>query len=159
MRVYIQGKVEPKVSKIMLYKPHGAISIWIIIPEAHAHRYKPYATSVTQRKPMNSDSDSDVVLSHCSVAVQTSTVDGKCWIFVCIIWEWLTGAKEIKQVLQLQATIDKLESELEISTWEISKYWILWKNECRAADADRYGRGVSQTSWSSTSPHHVYCES
>ena len=67
--------------------------------------------------------------------------------------------KEIKQVLQLQATIDKLESKLEISAWEISKYWILWKNECRAADADRSGRGVSQTSWSSLSPHCVYCES
>ena len=41
------------------------------------------------------------------------------------------GVKEIKQVLQLQATIDKLESELEISAQEISKYQILWKNECR----------------------------
>ena len=69
------------------------------------------------------------------------------------------GVKEIKQVLQLQATIDKLESELEISAQEISKYQILWKNECRAADADRYGGGVSQTSWSSPSPHRVYCES
>ena len=69
------------------------------------------------------------------------------------------GVKEIKQVLQLQATIDKLESELEISAQEISKYRILWKNECRAADADRYGEGVSQTSWSSLSPHRVYCES
>ena len=46
------------------------------------------------------------------------------------------GVKEIKQVLQLQATIDKLESKLEISAQEISKYWILWKNECRAADAE-----------------------
>ena len=69
------------------------------------------------------------------------------------------GVKEIKQVLQLQATIDKLESELEISAQEISKYWILWKNECRTADADRYGGGVSQTSWSSPSAHRVYCES
>ena len=34
---------------------------------------------------MNSDLDSDVVLSRCSVAVQTDTVDGKCSIFVCII--------------------------------------------------------------------------
>ena len=69
------------------------------------------------------------------------------------------GVKEIKQVLQLQATIDKPESKLEISTQEISKYRILWKNECRAADADRYGEGVSQTSQSSLSPHCVYCES
>ena len=133
------------------YYPKGLCSSY--------HHYKPYVTSVTWSKPMNSDSDLDMVLSHCSIAVQTNTVDGKCSIFVCIIWEQLMGVKEIKQVLQLQATIDKLESELEIFAQEISKYWILWKNDCRAADADRYSGGVSWSSWSSLSPHHVYCES
>ena len=34
---------------------------------------------------MNSDLDLDVVLSCCSVAVQTDTVDSNCSIFVCII--------------------------------------------------------------------------
>ena len=145
----------------MLYEPCGNTNL-NYYPRCSYHRYKPYATSATQSKPMNSDSDSDVVLSHCNVAIQTDTVDGKCSISVWTVWDQLIGSKDallIQQVqIQLQATIDKLEDELEISAREISKYRVLWKNECRVGDADRYGGGVSQTSWSSPSPYRDYCE-
>lgn len=65
--------------------------------------------------------------------------------------------------IQLQARIDKLEEAVKFYEQQYTKYRILWKNECRLAEADRYGSGwgagVSQTSWSSPSPDRVYCES
>lgn len=60
--------------------------------------------------------------------------------------------------MHLQATIDKLKSELEIAINSVQKYRIQWKNECRSSEAERWGGGFSQTSGTSSSPYRVYCE-
>ena len=98
-QVYIQGKVEPKVSEIMLYEQCSNTNL-NYYPRCSYHRYKPYATSMTWSKPMNSDLDLDVVLSHCSIAIQTDTVDGKSSISVWTVWDQLLGLKDALLIQQ-----------------------------------------------------------
>lgn len=98
--------------------------------------------------------------SYRSIAVQTTDVGEYRQLIsegARIDGKYVDDQESQDLVTKLQISIRKLENDVDFYAKEMSKYRIYWKNECRLADAAEYGwGGVSQTSWSSSSPHRAY---